>query len=79
MKVKVKIAVVMDKNGDWSASGWKTRGMDSKLSERQVQEFINIATESLDSLDFQKTFFVEAEIEVPEEKIEVIPGTVVEA
>lgn len=76
-KAKVKIALVIDKNGHWAVAGWNTPG--TKISDpRQENEFINLATESLASPDFQKAYWIEAEAEVPEDSnnIPTIQGEV---
>lgn len=70
MKVKVRIAVAIDKNGFWSCAGWKVNG------HTDPEDFLGLAVESLDSPDAQKTVWIEAEVEPPTGEVETIQGQV---
>jgi hypothetical protein len=58
--VKVRIAVSVDCNGDWSSAGWSST--DSTDSE-------NFHSYTIDSLEpGENRYWLEAELEVPETK-----------
>jgi len=66
--VKVKIAVSVDSNGDWSAAGW-SGGTDPS-------EFHSYTIDALEP--GENGYWLEAELPVPE-KIPTIQATVTEA
>jgi hypothetical protein len=72
MKHKVKIALAIDKEGNWSCAGW---GNINNGPPDNSEEAMDIAVDSLRS--GERRYFVEAEIELPVE--EVIQGKVIDA
>jgi hypothetical protein len=66
--VKVKIAVSVDYTGDWSSAGWK--GVD----EKEMHSY------TIDGLHpGEKRYWLEAELEPPEEVPTTISPTVTDA
>lgn len=65
--VKIKIAVAVDPQGNWNASGWKVHGR-----QPEDREFLSCALEGLDSSE-ESTFWVEVELPVPE--TQTVKGT----
>lgn len=57
MKVKIRIALAVDADGGWNASGW------SKMDEKDAQ---NIALEGCKD-DFPALYWVETEVDTPED------------
>lgn len=56
MKVKVRIAVAVDSDGDWNACGWSDAPDDSTT--------MGIACETLG--DGERRYWIEAELDAPE-------------
>lgn len=64
-KVKVSIAVSVDKNGDWCSAGW------SGTTAEKAREY------TLDTLEHGEAHYIlEAELEIPESK--TIEATIIE-
>jgi hypothetical protein len=70
MKVKVRIAVAVDADGKWAASGWGTQAYSTT---RDLP--MEIAIEGVEA--GENRYWVEAELEIPETK--TIQGEVQEA
>lgn len=69
-KVKVRIAVAVDVNGNWASTGWgKNKGNYSKKRDDEMMEF---ALETLEPGEAQ--YFIEAELDIP--TIKTISATV---
>ena len=67
--IKIKIAVAVDTNGKWAASGW---GVDDKPT---LDTPMNVAVEGVEPGEHR--YWVEAEVQVPETSAiqgEVFPG-----
>lgn len=58
---KVRIALAIDKDGDWNASGW---GRDGKITADA--DMMSSAVEMV--ADGENQFWIEAEVEIPEPK-----------
>lgn len=58
-KVKVRIAVAVDPEGDWNACGWSIDGKKQPDSEITM-----IARETV--AEGERIYFLEAELDVPE-------------
>ncbi|MEM9354620.1 MAG: hypothetical protein AAGB04_00270 [Pseudomonadota bacterium] len=57
-KIKVRIAVAINQEGDWSSCGWESANDEDMRS---------IAIENLDSLA-EQIYWIEAELECPADK-----------
>lgn len=66
MKIKVKIAVVVDEQGNWSAAGWNC----GKTSDDPLQ----IARDGMPGTGEERGYWVTAELDVPQ--IAEVPGCV---
>jgi len=69
MKVKIKVAVCIDKKGYWNSSGWCFSGGQSEADN------LNFAQEGLDFPYPVKVVWLEAEVDAPIEA-EAIKATV---
>ena len=69
MKVKVKIALVIDENGVWNANGW------SSDKPHHDEEVMDMAIEGVG--DGEARYWIEAEVDTPE--VKTIAGTVTPA
>jgi hypothetical protein len=70
--VKVRIAVAVDPEGDWNATGW--RGRDGEPVDEEAMEIV------ADNLNpGERRFWVEAELPVPERDAVTIQGAVSDA
>lgn len=78
--VKVKIAVVVDTDGKWSAAGWS---IEPDVIQRLAYEIdaIDTASEVFDTEEDELAkYWITAELEVPEEKKPVeIEGKVIKS
>jgi hypothetical protein len=63
MRHKIRIAVAVDSEGSWNASGW---GNVIK-KESYDQEAMDIAVDGTE--DGERRYFIEAEIELPEDSV----------
>jgi len=63
-KVKVRIAVAIDSDGDWGASGWGTKDVEQTIS--QQHSMIDVANMSIG--EGEAVYWVTAELDIPEEK-----------
>lgn len=70
-KVRVRIAVAVDQDGEWNAAGWSRRGKSC-----DDDEMMSVCVEGVGGNE--ASYFVEAEVYVPErptvkaDKIEVV-------
>lgn len=62
MKVKIRIAVAIDSNGDWNCSGYKKP--DGKSQEKHDNDMMDFASEMVN--DGERRYWIEAEIDTPE-------------
>ena len=61
-KLKVKIAVAIDKNGRWSSAGW-----GSKVDIKSVDDLMGYAIETLEN--GEKQYVIEVELEIPTQDV----------
>ena len=61
-KLKVKIAVAIDKNGRWSSAGW-----GSKVDGAKIDDLMSYAIENLEN--GEKQYVIEVELEIPMQEI----------
>ncbi len=67
-KIKVRIALVIDNTGDWSAAGWHS-------ADKDLQTCFDVCLDGLAENEIEKKWIVEAEIEIPELSQQTIEGT----
>lgn len=73
--VKIKIAAVINAEGEWGAAGWNTS--PDKHSHEYEGDVMDIALEGFDIDSTLQKYWIIAELEVPEKvKIEEIKGEV---
>ena len=60
MKVKVRVALAVDPNGYWNATGWG----GGRLGTPPEAEVMGLAVEAVE--DGEARYWLEAEVEVPE-------------
>lgn len=68
--VKVRIAVAVDRKGGWCASGWDTKSKP----EQYERDAFGVACENLEAGEAK--YWVEAELQVPDELTGVVQGLV---
>lgn len=71
--VKVRIAVAVDRKGDWSSAGWNTSYDDA----RYARDAFGSAVENLD--EGEARYWLEAELPIPEDSATVVQATVLPA
>lgn len=74
--VRVRIAVVVNKDGDWSAHGWSDRKRVTATDEDMRRTALDCVTES----DCERVYFVEATLELPtQDAPATVEGSVADA
>lgn len=68
--IKVRIALAVDRNGDWGATGWSTKS-DAKQYEADT---FCVAAENLETGEAR--YWIEAEVHVPDRVVGTVQATV---
>ena len=67
-KVKIRVAVVIDNVGDWSAAGWH-------MAKDSLQECFDVCFDGMAENEVEEKWIVEAEIDIPTRSLRTIEGT----